>query len=731
MNQANGATVFTVCTLPRPVLAFFTVCAAAVAALWVTALAAATCSEPCSHFVRRQLAERIIPRNKARNIEPAQKCLFTFTEVREDNAECSYGCCKCLQLAEVRLYGRSACGQRGACTGSGMIPLNVSAIANPAGRSPPSQGPSMVADGSLETKWVDLGFREGFSPGRAGSSVLELELDTDDPVRAYELVSANDAAWRDPTSWSVRCWTSDESKADGIRIELIDQQTGINVPGTRGASYGVFALYRPAPPSPPIEPLHPPSAPPPPAAEGDLRLSDGGSAAEGRLEIFHAGEWGTVCDDRFGLVEARVACRQLGWRGAHSLSAVHAATVNFPELAAATRRSSRVWMDALMCEGTEARLEDCPFAGWGVEDCTHAEDARLRCVGGPALPPRAPAPPRSPPPPPQPPHTPPLPPPPSNVKHPPSPPSPPSPSPPPPAPPALGVCEFRFTRTRGTADCLRDQRATVGDFLDGGALWTCCSGGCCDCLQLGEVRLFDAAGERLRITSIANPRGTSPLGEAATNVGDGRVGGRLGTGGGSVGDKWLDTAFARYGSSMLEVAFARPPAHGRSGERARHGAQRLRDDDVAAVAASYELWTANDAVARDPTAWSVYCLGPNEMALTADVRRSVLPPLRRGASYGRLPLRLRTDDVCDDADEVTTDPTLHGCMGYLYAAIYLVALAAATLLAAAAWAMVSWRGLPYESVQAAGLGESEMHDRQRPTSKVRALQEQDDDIELL
>jgi hypothetical protein len=251
-------------------------------------------------------------------------------------------------------------------------------------------------------------------------------------------------------------------------------------------------------------------------------------------------------------------------------------------------------------------------------------------------------------------------------------------------------------------------------------------------LQLGEVRLFDAAGERLMITSIANPRGASPLAEAATNVGDGRVGGRLFTGGGSVGGKWLDTAFARYSLSTLEVAFARPPAHGRSGERAGHGAQRLREDDVAAVAASYELWTANDAVARDPTAWSVYCLGPNEMALTADVRRSVLPPLRRGASYGRLPLRLGTDDVCDDADAVTSDrSTLHGCMGYLYAAIYLVALAAAMLLAAAACAMASWRGLPYDSVDAAGLGESEMHDRQRPTSKVRALQEQDDDVELL
>jgi hypothetical protein len=120
------------------------------------------------------------------------------------------------------------------------------------------------------------------------------------------------------------------------------------------------------------------------------------------------------------------------------------------------------------------------------------------------------------------------------------------------------------------------------------------------------------------------------------------------------------------------------------------------------------------------------------MALTADVRRSVLPPLRRGASYGRLPLRLGTDDVCDDADAVTSDrSTLHGCMGYLYAAIYLVALAAAMLLAAVACAMASWRGRPYDSVDAARLGESEMHDRQRPTSKVSALQEQDDDVELL
>lgn len=47
---------------------------------------------------------------------------------------------------------------------------------------------------------------------------------------------------------------------------------------------------------------------------GVLRLIDGSHSKEGRLEIFHSGIWGSVCDDIFGQPDATVACKQLGFR---------------------------------------------------------------------------------------------------------------------------------------------------------------------------------------------------------------------------------------------------------------------------------------------------------------------------------------------------------------------------------------------------------------------------------
>ena len=42
-------------------------------------------------------------------------------------------------------------------------------------------------------------------------------------------------------------------------------------------------------------------------------VGDGTTARQGRLEVFHDGEWGTVCKDGFTDVAAKIACNGLGF----------------------------------------------------------------------------------------------------------------------------------------------------------------------------------------------------------------------------------------------------------------------------------------------------------------------------------------------------------------------------------------------------------------------------------
>jgi hypothetical protein len=111
-----------------------------------------------------------------------------------------------------------------------------------------------------------------------------------------------------------------------------------------------------------------------PPADGTVRLADG-DAVSGRVEVYHNGQWGTVCDDGWdgnspvGLAGADVICRQLGFTGA--LEADYEGGVE---------GAGVIWLDDVACTGMEASLVDCPRAAFGVHNCAHVEDIHVRCL---------------------------------------------------------------------------------------------------------------------------------------------------------------------------------------------------------------------------------------------------------------------------------------------------------------------------------------------------------------
>ena len=101
-----------------------------------------------------------------------------------------------------------------------------------------------------------------------------------------------------------------------------------------------------------------------------MRLVDGIDETEGRVEIFYNGEWGTICDDIWGLPDADVVCREIGC----PYGAIEA-----PGNAEFGGGTGAIWLDNVQCTGTELYLSDCVHNGWGEENCFHSEDAGVRC----------------------------------------------------------------------------------------------------------------------------------------------------------------------------------------------------------------------------------------------------------------------------------------------------------------------------------------------------------------
>ena len=101
-----------------------------------------------------------------------------------------------------------------------------------------------------------------------------------------------------------------------------------------------------------------------------VRLVGGNRRREGRVEIKHGRDWGTICADEWDASNAAIVCNSLGYTGTHKPSA-------FMQFGPG---SGPIWLDNVRCAGDESSIERCVHRGWGAHNCGHNQDAGVICA---------------------------------------------------------------------------------------------------------------------------------------------------------------------------------------------------------------------------------------------------------------------------------------------------------------------------------------------------------------
>lgn len=104
---------------------------------------------------------------------------------------------------------------------------------------------------------------------------------------------------------------------------------------------------------------------------------------QGHVEILHQNTWGTICDDSFDAYDgyyeydgdriANVLCTMGGYKsGAYHWG-------RYKQRYAT--KAPKIWLDNFYCKsGNETSIGNCRlYDGWGRTDCSHSEDAGIRC----------------------------------------------------------------------------------------------------------------------------------------------------------------------------------------------------------------------------------------------------------------------------------------------------------------------------------------------------------------
>nr|XP_016933982.1 uncharacterized protein LOC108012952 isoform X6 [Drosophila suzukii] len=109
-----------------------------------------------------------------------------------------------------------------------------------------------------------------------------------------------------------------------------------------------------------------------PPSDYEVRLTGGEGPHAGRIEVKANGQWGYVCDDKFGLKDADIVCREIGYQ-------MGAQEVRGSSFYAPPNQDFNYLIDEVECHGNETKLKDCAFKGWGVHNCGVDEVAGVVC----------------------------------------------------------------------------------------------------------------------------------------------------------------------------------------------------------------------------------------------------------------------------------------------------------------------------------------------------------------
>ena len=110
-----------------------------------------------------------------------------------------------------------------------------------------------------------------------------------------------------------------------------------------------------------------------------LRLTPSKVTGLNLVEVYHNGEWGTICDDHYGSLwnVGQVICRQVGNTNLTNITS--ADKLGYPASYFDARGVGTIWLDSIFCTGTENNIESCNHEPWGINNCGHYEDILVKC----------------------------------------------------------------------------------------------------------------------------------------------------------------------------------------------------------------------------------------------------------------------------------------------------------------------------------------------------------------